>query len=155
MLTGRVVALLALLLPLLFLQLVWGQCASGNKDPHLNFAHGGTADFRGRDKTYYNFFSAPNASTAVLTTKSDFMQKGGEQTVHGSHLTAAYFTLRTNATGTIVKASLTAAITPWFAPITYVSLGGAKRQKVEQQVVQKRIDNKMQKAVVDYYKQKV
>ena len=38
-------ALLALLLQALVLHLVWGQCASGNKDPHLNFAHGGIPEW--------------------------------------------------------------------------------------------------------------
>ena len=92
MLTGRVVALLALLLPLLFLQLVWGQCASGNKDPHLNFAHGGTADFRGRDKTYYNFFSAPNLSVNVMTEDATFVinDDRGSLTVDGSYITQVH-----------------------------------------------------------------
>ena len=90
--TGRVVALLALLLPLLFLQLVWGQCASGNKDPHLNFAHGGTADFRGRDKTYYNFFSAPNLSVNVMTEDATFVinDDRGSLTDDGSYITQVH-----------------------------------------------------------------
>ena len=90
--TGRVVALLALLLPLLFLQLVWGQCASGNKDPHLNFAHGGTADFRGRDKTYYNFFSAPNLSVNVMTEDATFVinDDRGSLTDDSSYITQVH-----------------------------------------------------------------
>ena len=90
--TGRVVALLALLLPLLFLQLVWGQCASGNKDPHLNFAHGGTADFRGRDKTYYCFFSAPRLCVNVLIEDATFVinDDRGSLTVDGSYITQVH-----------------------------------------------------------------
>ena len=92
MLTGRVVALLALLLPLLFLQLVWGQCASGNKDPHLNFAHGGRADFRGRDKTYYCFFSGPKLSVNVLIEDATFVinDDKGSLTVDGTYITQVH-----------------------------------------------------------------
>ena len=68
---GQLLAQLTLLLPLL--QYALGQCASGNKDPHLNFAHGGTADFRGRDKTYFNFFSGPKLSVNVLIEDATFV----------------------------------------------------------------------------------
>ena len=90
--TGRVVTLFALLLQILFLQVVWGQCASGNKDPHLNFAHGGTADFRGRDKTYYCFFSAPRLSVNVLIEDATFVinDDRGSLTVDGSYITQVH-----------------------------------------------------------------
>ena len=35
------------------------------QDPHLNFAHGGQADFRGRHNVLYNFLSAPGLSVNV------------------------------------------------------------------------------------------
>ena len=34
-------------------------------DPHLHFAHGGRADFRGRDGAYYAFFTAPSLAVNV------------------------------------------------------------------------------------------
>ena len=37
---------------------------------HLHFAHGGTADFKGRHGAYYNFFSAPGFSVSVKTEES-------------------------------------------------------------------------------------
>jgi len=69
-----------------------GRPASGNKDPHLNFAHGGTADFRGRDKTYYNFFSAPNLSVNVMTEDATFVinDDRGSLTVDGSYITQVH-----------------------------------------------------------------
>ena len=85
-------ALLALLLQALVLHLVWGQCASGNKDPHLNFAHGGRADFRGRDKTYYCFFSGPKLSVNVLIEDATFVinDDKGSLTVDGTYITQVH-----------------------------------------------------------------
>ena len=39
--------------------------ANGVRDPHLHFAHGGTADFRGRHNALYNFLSAPGIALNV------------------------------------------------------------------------------------------
>ena len=39
--------------------------ATAHHDPHLHFAHGGRADFRGRDGLYYSFFSAPDFAVNV------------------------------------------------------------------------------------------
>ena len=47
---------------------VLSQCPLSSKvsrDPHLVFAHGGRADFRGRDGQYYNFLSAPGFAVNV------------------------------------------------------------------------------------------
>ena len=87
---GQLLAQLTLLLPLL--QYAWGQCASGNKDPHLNFAHGGTADFRGRDKTYFNFFSGPKLSVNVLIEDATFVisDDRGSLTVDGTYITQVH-----------------------------------------------------------------
>jgi len=73
-------------------QLVWGQCASGNKDPHLHFAHGGTADFRGRDKTYYCFFSGPRVNVNIKTEDAIFVisDDRGSLTVDGSYITQVH-----------------------------------------------------------------
>ena len=38
---------------------VASQCANGRTDPHLSFAPGGRADFRGRNGAYYSFLSTP------------------------------------------------------------------------------------------------
>ena len=83
-------AQLTLLLPLL--QYALGQCASGNKDPHLNFAHGGTADFRGRDKTHFNFFSGPKLSVNVLIEDATFVisDDRGSLTVDGTYITQVH-----------------------------------------------------------------
>ena len=87
-----ILALLALLLQALVLHLVWGQCASGNKDPHLNFAHGGRADFRGRDKTHFNFFSGPKLSVNVLIEDATFVitDNKGSLTVDGTYITQVH-----------------------------------------------------------------
>ena len=87
---GQMPSLLALIASLV--QLVWGQCASGNKDPHLHFAHGGTADFRGRDKTYYCFFSGPRVNVNVKTEDATFVisDDRGSLTVDGSYITQVH-----------------------------------------------------------------
>jgi hypothetical protein len=36
-------------------------------DPHLTLAHGGVADFRGRDGKFWNFLSAANVSVNLMT----------------------------------------------------------------------------------------
>lgn len=38
-----------------------------DKDPHLAFPHGGTADFRGRNGIYYSFLSSPGLAVNVKT----------------------------------------------------------------------------------------
>jgi len=69
------------------------------QDPHLNFAHGGSADFRGRDGGIYNMLTASNISVNVRINAADFMLKNGEGTVnappggtlvHGTHMKEVY-----------------------------------------------------------------
>lgn len=43
------------------------QCASSERDPHLHFAHGGRADFRGRDGKLYTLLSAPGLTVNART----------------------------------------------------------------------------------------
>ena len=38
-----------------------------DKDPHLAFPRGGTADFRGRNGIYYSFLSSPGFAVNVKT----------------------------------------------------------------------------------------
>jgi len=46
-------------------------------DPHLRFADGGVADFRGRNGTYYALLSAPGVQFAAKSVDTDFiLQKG-------------------------------------------------------------------------------
>jgi len=69
-------------------------------DPHLTFAHGGTADFKGDHLTWYNMLSASNISLNVLFVHDDF--RNPNKLVHGSAMKAAAWTLRSNVTGRMV-----------------------------------------------------
>jgi hypothetical protein len=77
-------------------------------DPHISFPHGGRADFRGADFVYYNFLSAKDLSVNVMTQLADFQlhptNSSRHKQVHGSFLTQAHATARTN-TGKIVRVS--------------------------------------------------
>jgi len=42
------------------------------KDPHIHFAHGGQADFRGRDGQLYAFLSAPGLAVNLKTQDATF-----------------------------------------------------------------------------------
>ena len=63
------------------------------QDPHLTLAHGGVADFRGRDNAVWNFLSAQNVSLNVRTRDSTFRLHGS--VIHGSFLVDAYILART------------------------------------------------------------
>jgi hypothetical protein len=52
-------------------------------DPHLHFAHGGTADFRGKNDTMYALLSAPRIQFAAKTQDTSFLLPR-PQLVHGS-----------------------------------------------------------------------
>lgn len=69
-------------------------------DPHLTFAHGGRADFKGLDRTWYNMLSAKNASVNVLFEHSEFHNK--YKLVHGSKMSQLAVTVRTALTGALV-----------------------------------------------------
>jgi hypothetical protein len=62
-------------------------------DPHIRFAHGGYADFRGVNNTYYVLLSAPGVQFAALTTDTEFLLPR-PQFVKGSFFTRAAWTLR-------------------------------------------------------------
>lgn len=72
--------------------------AYGEQDPHLHFAHGGRADFRGRDNQIYNFLSAPNLAVNVKTEAASFKLHGGKLTVDGSFMTEAHIVARVGGT---------------------------------------------------------
>lgn len=66
--------------------------ASARKDPHLTFAHGGKADFKGENNTIYNMLSARNLSVNVRFMYDDFVLP--RRLVHGSYMESIYVTIR-------------------------------------------------------------
>ena len=62
-------------------------------DPHLTFAHGGHADYRGEHGQYFNFLSAANMSLNVRFKNASF--NNGFQDVHGTYITEAHAVYRT------------------------------------------------------------
>ena len=71
--------------------------ASARQDPHLNFAHGGSADFRGEDGKFYALLSTPGVHFAARTQESDFLLPKGPLLVHGSFFTEVAFVLRSRS----------------------------------------------------------
>ena len=67
-------------------------CARACQDPHIMFAHGGRADFRGRHNTLYNFLSSQNVSVNVKIENATF--KLSNLTVHGSFITETHIVMR-------------------------------------------------------------
>ena len=74
-------------------------------DPHLHFANGGSADFRGKNGSSYAFLSAPRVQINVLTEARTFkralemrasVKHSAWQTVHGSFITRAFLRLATH-----------------------------------------------------------
>ena len=68
--------------------------AEALKDPHLLLAHGGRADFRGRDGGLYNFLSTRGLAFNVKTEDATFTLHGGKLTVDGSFITEAHVVAR-------------------------------------------------------------
>ena len=64
-------------------------------DPHLRFADGGYADFKGKNNTYVSLLSAPEIQMAGKTLDSTFMLKHSIQ-VNGSFFTSIAWTFRTS-----------------------------------------------------------
>jgi len=62
------------------------------RDPHLTFAHGGKADFKGKNNSIYNMLSASNISVSARFVHDDFILP--RRLVHGSCITAAYITMQ-------------------------------------------------------------
>ena len=69
-------------------------CSEVSRDPHINFAHGGRADFRGRNGRYYCFLSAPNLAVNVRTEESEFTLHGGKLVVNGSFISEVHLVAR-------------------------------------------------------------
>jgi len=76
--------------------------ASGaNGDPHITFAHGGKADFRGSHRASYAFISSPGYLFAPFFQMVDFEYNNAatrrQQLVHGTFMTKALWRVRTSA----------------------------------------------------------
>ena len=83
-------------------------CLGGKvfKDPHLSFAYGGTADFRGRHNTLYNFLSTPRLSVNVRTEEALFQLHDGALMVNGTFLVEAHLVAK-------LEAGFTAKVSFW------------------------------------------
>ena len=64
-----------------------------------HLALGGTADFRGRDKTHFNFFSGPKLSVNVLIEDATFVitDNKGSLTVDGTYITQVCTSMQSSA----------------------------------------------------------
>ena len=75
-------------------------CKNGAfQDPHLAFANGGRADFRGRNGMFYNFLSAPDLAVNVKIEDAKFllgntMSAEKKVTVDGSFITEVHIVAR-------------------------------------------------------------
>lgn len=87
----------------------------GQLDPHLFFSHGGRADFKGEDATWYNMLSAKNVSLNVFFEHADFRKQkrapGVFQLVHGSAMTRLAMTARSAVTGELLTVEYNASST--------------------------------------------
>jgi len=110
-------------------------------DPHLFFAHGGRADFKGEDGKIYNVLSARNVSFNALFEHADF--NNPHRVVHGSFMKAAYFVVRTALTGRLLHIDYTASASPSLRarvrerglPDVWLSHGGDRAQFTVENVV--------------------
>lgn len=88
-------------------------------DPHLAFADGGVADFKGDDDTIYNLLTAKNISINVLFRYADFNLPGPRhKLVHGSFMRECYIAIRSSLTGRLLHIEFHAA-TPKSATVVY------------------------------------
>jgi hypothetical protein len=70
---------------------------SQQSDPRFRFAHGGVADFRGRDNTTFNILSVPNLSLNMKTRDVTTLLPR-PSLVNGSFFTEAYVTIEAPTT---------------------------------------------------------
>lgn len=78
------------------------ESASVRQDPHLFLAHGGRADFRGKNDTYYNILSDENMSLNGKIEYATFKLKNA--TIHGSFFTEVHSVVKSS--DKILKISL-------------------------------------------------
>lgn len=77
------------------------------QDPHITFAHGGRADFRGCDRCLFTFLSTRDIAVNVRTEDASFGLRG--QLVHGSFLTEVHVVHLHRPTSTWMNVSVWAA----------------------------------------------
>ena len=70
-----------------------GGGGGGSGDPHLMFAHGGSADFRGEHNVYYCMHTSPGFQFAAKSVNTSFLLPR-PQLVHGTFFTDVAFTIR-------------------------------------------------------------
>lgn len=85
----------AIVLTLLFASRASGCEVCGNGDPHLTLAHGGHADFRGRDGAVYSLVSSPGFALNARTRDATFDL--GAARIHGSFFTEVFVVAQTSA----------------------------------------------------------
>ena len=86
--------------------------AKAFKDPHINFAFGGSADLRGRHNALYNFLSAPGLSVNVKTEEAVFKLHDGALTVNGSFLTEAHISAQLSPQKTATASFFSSELDP-------------------------------------------
>ncbi|KAL1530902.1 hypothetical protein AB1Y20_001793 [Prymnesium parvum] len=79
-------------------------------DPHLSFAHGGKADFKGEHMAWYNFLSARNVSLNMYFVHDNFNNL--RRLVHGSYMQSLAMKVRTKLSGTIFTIEFSASASP-------------------------------------------
>ena len=100
-----------------------GATARSRQDPHLDLAHGGSADFRGTDQGLYNYLSTPGLSVNARFEEALYTLHDGLLLVNGTFMTEK---------STSPPSSLA---TPWSAithlsSISRIGAGGPSRQAV-------------------------
>jgi len=90
-------------------------------DPHLTFAHGGKADFKGEHMAWYNFLSAKNVSLNLFFVHADFHNV--HHLVHGSHMQTLAMKVRTALTGQIVTIEFSASAVPPYKALVRDAMG--------------------------------
>lgn len=83
--------------------------ASASHDPHIRFAEGGVADFRGENGTFYALLSAPGVQFSARTVDTTFMLPIGPILVEGSFFSEVSWVLR-GVSGTAYGVSAVADI---------------------------------------------
>jgi len=79
---------------------ILAQFSVAGGDPHITFAHGGKADFRGSHRACYAFVSSPGYQFAPYFQEVDFwfdLPTGLKQLVHGTFMTMAMWRVHTSA----------------------------------------------------------
>ena len=64
--------------------------ASIMQDPHMDLAHNGHADFRGKHKSLYNYLSTPGLSVNVLIEEALYTLHDGKLLVNGTYMTEVH-----------------------------------------------------------------